>query len=106
MSYTIKQIANGLNINPETVRRWIREGRLNAVCNSKREGNIIEEIDLLRFLDKNPKYSWDVLRDEASTDVLESYRKAMRYDIELLDDKIATLMEKRQLLIEKLKGLG
>ena len=39
--YTVKQISEMLHTNPETVRRWIRTGKLKATQNSKKNGNII-----------------------------------------------------------------
>ena len=40
-SYTVKQIADMLNTNEETVRRWIRSGKLDATWVSKKSGNVI-----------------------------------------------------------------
>ena len=37
-TYTVKEIAELLGTNPETVRRWIRDGKLQAVTNSKKKG--------------------------------------------------------------------
>lgn len=56
-SYNVKQISELLRTNPETVRRWIRSGKLEAVQSSKKEGNIISEKALLKFLKSMPKYS-------------------------------------------------
>lgn len=56
-TYNVKQIAELLNTTPETVRRWIRDGKLQATQNSKKEGNVIEEEDLIRFLETVPKYA-------------------------------------------------
>lgn len=55
--YNVKQIAKLLKTNPETVRRWIRSGKLEAIQSSKKEGNIISEEALLKFLRSMPKYS-------------------------------------------------
>lgn len=56
-SYNVKQISELLQTNPETVRRWIRSGKLEAVQSSKKEGNIISEKALLQFLKGMPKYA-------------------------------------------------
>lgn len=57
MYYTVSQIASKLNVNPETVRRWIREGKLNAITSScRKKGSRIDEKSLSDFLDKNPRY--------------------------------------------------
>lgn len=57
MPYTVKQISNLLDINPETVRRWIRQGELKAKQKSKKDGNVISENQLNAFLISHPKYS-------------------------------------------------
>ena len=56
-SYTVKQVAELLNTNPETVRRWIRDGKLIADKNSNKGGNIILESSLKAFVKAVPKYS-------------------------------------------------
>lgn len=55
--YTVKEIADLLKTNPETVRRWIRSGKLEAVKSSRKEGNMITEISLHNFLKTTPKYA-------------------------------------------------
>lgn len=55
--YNVKEIADMLSTNPETVRRWIRGGRLGADQESRKGGNMISEEELQSFLDKNPKYA-------------------------------------------------
>ena len=55
--YNVKQISELLNTNPETVRRWIRSGKLAASQSSKKGGNIISEEALLQFLRATPKYT-------------------------------------------------
>lgn len=58
-TYTVKEIAELLDTNPETVRRWIRDGKLQAVTNSKKEGEnkVILEGALNAFLKTFPKYA-------------------------------------------------
>lgn len=58
-TYTVKEIADLLGTNPETVRRWIRDGKLQAVANSKRKGEnkVILEGALNAFLKATPKYA-------------------------------------------------
>ena len=55
--YTIQQIAEMLETDPETVRRWIRQKKLNAVSlSSKKDGYSVEESELRKFLQAKPKY--------------------------------------------------
>ena len=56
-TYSVKQIADMLNTKPETVRRWIRSGKLKAAQSSRKDGNVITEEDLNNFLKSSPKYA-------------------------------------------------
>lgn len=56
-TYTVKDISEMLNINPETVRRWIRTGKLKATKDSRKSGNIVSEQMLHSFLKSSPKYA-------------------------------------------------
>lgn len=56
-TYSVKQIADMLNTKPETVRRWIRSGKLKAEQSSRKDGNVITEGDLNNFLKSSPKYA-------------------------------------------------
>lgn len=53
---TVKEISKRLNVNPETVRRWIREGKLESTQDSRKKGNFIKESDFLAFCDTHRKY--------------------------------------------------
>ena len=57
MPYTVKQISNLLDVDPETVRRWIRRGDLKDTQRSKKDENVIFEDQLNEFLISHPKYS-------------------------------------------------
>lgn len=54
--FTVKEISELLDINPETVRRWIRSGKLSADQTSRKDGNFITEEALKTFLEHAPKY--------------------------------------------------
>lgn len=56
-TYSVKEISELLGTNPETIRRWIRSGKLKATQPSKKEGNLISSADLQVFLKGTPKYS-------------------------------------------------
>lgn len=55
-TYSVKQIAEMLNTNPETVRRWIRDDKLKAVQVSRKDDNVVTEAELERFIKATPKY--------------------------------------------------
>ena len=56
-TYSVKQIADMLNTQPETVRRWIRSGKLHAEKASRKDGHVVTEGDLSKFLKSSPKYA-------------------------------------------------
>ena len=56
-TYSVKEIAEMLNTNPETVRRWIRDKKLDASIESKKGGHIVYEAALQEFLRSSPKYA-------------------------------------------------
>ncbi len=56
-SYSVKEISEMFNTNPETVRRWIRSGKLKATQKSRKSGNYVTEETLKEFIDSTPKYS-------------------------------------------------
>lgn len=57
MEYTVEAVADLLATNTETVRRWIRDGKLKSTCLSNRQGHRIQEEDLKTFLQSSKKYS-------------------------------------------------
>jgi len=55
--YSVKEIAEMLNVNEETVRRWLRDPNgLSGTKTSRKEGYMVTEIPLKDFLKKKPKY--------------------------------------------------
>ena len=56
MLYTVSAVAELLCVDEETVRRWCRDGKLNALIDSKKKGWFITEYDLQEFVRDHPKY--------------------------------------------------
>lgn len=57
-TYTVKQISEILKTNPETVRRWIRSGKLESKeCKATKDGHVVSENAFKKFLEKMPKYA-------------------------------------------------
>lgn len=48
-SYSVKEVAEQADVSEETVRRWIRSGRLEASQPSRKQGNSITEESLAKF---------------------------------------------------------
>jgi len=49
--FTIKEVAEELSTNEETVRRWIRNGKLQATRRASKLGYLISSDDLKSFLE-------------------------------------------------------
>ena len=56
-SYNVKDVAKLLGTSEETVRRWIRSGKLKASMDSRKEGSVITEAMLKEFGKTTPKYA-------------------------------------------------
>ena len=54
-TYRLKQVADMLKTNPETVRRWIESGNLIAQQDLRKGGNVICESVLRGFVKTTPK---------------------------------------------------
>jgi len=52
----VKEISDLLAINSEKVRRWIRNGKLHTVQESRKDVNSLTEAGLNKFLTKTAKY--------------------------------------------------
>ena len=55
-TYTVKEVSTMLDVNEETVRRWIRSGKLYSDIDNKKQGFVITELDLYLFADEHEKY--------------------------------------------------
>ena len=51
--YSVKEIAELLSVNEETVRRWIRDEKLDAERGSGRQGSKVTSEALVKFLEDN-----------------------------------------------------
>lgn len=65
MYYTVTQVSEMFNVNPETVRRWCRTGQLSATLECKKSGFHIDEKSLNDFANRYNKYGKMVLPTEA-----------------------------------------
>lgn len=54
--YTVKEIAQMLSTNEETVRRWIRDGKLESESSSRKGGHRVSSESFTTFLHNTPKY--------------------------------------------------
>lgn len=99
MYYTVCQVASMLNVNPETVRRWIRKGDLNAIKpHYKKEGFLIDEDSISEFTNKRKKYK--VLREPISQQTLEKIKRLR--EIQKRIEKLEKLVSEINNLLEDL----
>lgn len=56
-TYSVSQVAEMLETNPETVRRWVRDKKIIAIQpQARKDGIIITEDSLSKFVDQTPKF--------------------------------------------------
>ena len=102
-TYSVAEIAKLLNVNKETVRRWIRSGQLKSTQKSKRDGNVIDELDLFEFAQTKPKYRNMVGVPELQTN--NAYSEELNYllnDLIYERDKLNDEINKIQKLLKEL----
>lgn len=76
--YTVKQVAEKLNVNEETVRRWIRSGKMDAVSTSRKGGYKISLLDLNKFYDSHPKYTKEADIKSIKFEIQQTYEEIKR----------------------------
>lgn len=54
--YNVKYVSKMFGVSEETVRRWIRNGKLKASINSRKKGYIVNKDNLNEFVSNNLKY--------------------------------------------------
>lgn len=80
--YSINDVAQMLQTNPETVRRWQRDGKLKGSITSRKDGYNITQKDLDDFLEDNPKYKNKIMLN--STTANEIMNTALQAKIDKL----------------------
>ncbi len=70
MIYTVKEVSEYLNVCENTVRKWIKEGKLNAIKLSNRDGYWIPTENIFDLC-KKTKYGAAAIisDDEGGTDI-------------------------------------
>lgn len=92
---TVYEAAIIANKNPETIRRWIRNGKLRGTISSKKEGYLIDEGTLTYYLNKkdNQKHIDSVLQSDRYSRLSDLYKLRAFYEqlIETIDQEIQQL---------------
>ena len=94
-----------LNTNPETIRRWIRDKKLDATIVSKKGGHIIYEADLRNFLNSSPKYASKAKASLAGATVLPTVMTAGLIAQKLIDkEQLVKAQISKKDIIDFLRG--
>lgn len=103
-TYSVAEIAKLLNVNKETVRRWIRSGQLKSTQKSKRDGNVIDELDLFEFVQTKPKYRnmVGVPKLQISNTIIKEDLNHLLNDLIYERDKLNDEINKIQKIIKEL----
>ena len=56
MYYTVTQVSEMFDVDPETVRRWVRTDKLKAELKCNKSGFHIDEESVNDFINRYPKY--------------------------------------------------
>jgi excisionase family DNA binding protein len=88
MAFSTYEVAEMLEVNPETVRRWIRDGKLQATRDSKKNGFCVEESELKIFLHENPKYKNRGFLTSKPNFLINEYIKMDKEDLQNLCENL------------------
>lgn len=94
--YSVYDVSEMLHVNPETVRRWIKRGKLKSIKNSNKEGHVISESNLYVFA-TGTKYTKYVDDSKTNLEHAENIISDIEADIQNLNTKLEML----KLLINK-----
>ena len=56
MVYNVNEVSRLLGVHPETVRRWIRMGKLSAIKSDGRNALLISYVDVMKFIESHKAY--------------------------------------------------
>lgn len=102
-TYSVAEIAKLLNVNKETVRRWIRSGQLKSTQKSRKNGNVVDELDLFEFVQTKPQYRNVVGVPELQ--INDTYSEELDYllnDLIYERDKLNDEINKIQMILKEL----
>lgn len=78
MKCTVKQLSILLKVDEEQIRRWIRSGKLIATLHSKKEGYVIGQEDLDKFMNSyGVKYKDRITNENLGIEYLASTHKSI-----------------------------
>lgn len=93
--YTVKEVSEKFNVNPETVRRWVRKGIINADMTSKKCGMVINELEFVKLPDKYRlnTYKSDNPLSRSMLNIALDELESIRYEVDTLIQSIKRYLE-------------
>lgn len=92
-TYSVSDVADMLNVTEETVRRWVRRGKINSIRRLGRAGNILRLEDVVEFANHFPKVYlvqlelWLIKNGIGYLKNTDSYNDSLEYSIQLSTDE-------------------
>ena len=98
---TVKEVARIMEVKQETVRVWIREGKLKAKMVNKRRGYSILCTDLEQFIKEHPRYrvtAMGALAARRAAHIHMMVRWAVNHpdSVKRLEETVRRIKEKRK----------
>lgn len=102
--FTVFELANILEVYPETVRRWQRNGKLHGTKTSRKTGFIFDICDVIEFVESDPHGEYLKRWNEYLGRTLNPLKKP-KTEEEIFEDHIRTIVHEELVRILK-EGLG
>lgn len=94
MRYSVDDVSRFFDVNPETVRRWIRANKMKATLRGGRAGGyIIDDFEIVRFSEKYNKKVSGVTVGDIEEARKSSVKKDILDRISILEKEIMNLKE-------------
>lgn len=92
--YSVLEVSRMLDVHAETVRRWIREGKLHSLQGSGRHGYRVTDEHLRAFIAENPSFLTEKLLKELNGDHSQEEQEIAKVNEQELDRLKALRLEK------------
>lgn len=79
--YTVEEVSKIFNKDKETIRRWIRDGKLTAIKTSNKKGYLIDEASVIKLIHDKDK---DILNEVEGVDSTEQRKRILSDTLEKL----------------------
>lgn len=94
--YSVIEVSKMLDVHAETVRRWIREGKIHSLQGAGRHGYRVTDEHLRAFIAENPSFLTEKLLKELNGESSQEKQEAAKVSQQELDRLKALRLEKLQ----------